>query len=54
MGFVRRVSVCVWEGEEEMDELFSAWFFVVSELGGDGGHVWGIQMNPFLSLPLSN
>ena len=43
MGFVWLVSVCVWEGEEEMDELFFAWFLVVSELGGDGGHVWGFR-----------
>jgi len=53
MGFVWRVSVCVWEGEEEVDELLPAWFLVVSELGGDGGHVSRIQVNPF-PLSLSN
>ena len=54
MGFVWGVSVCVREGEEEMSELFFARFLVVSELGGDGGHVPRIQTIPFLSLPLSN
>jgi len=39
MGLVRGGSVCVGESEEEMGELFFAWFLVVSELRGDGGHV---------------
>ena len=38
MAFVRGFSVCAREGEEEMSELLFAWFLVVSELGGDGGH----------------
>jgi hypothetical protein len=43
MGFVRRLSVCAREGEEEVGELFFAGFLVVSELGGDGGHVSRIR-----------
>ena len=51
MGFVRGFSVCVGESEEEMSELFFAWFLVVSELRGDGGHVSSrIQVTPVLSL----
>jgi len=39
MGFFRGLSVCAGEGEEETSELVFARFLVVSELGGDGGHI---------------
>lgn len=39
MGCVRRGSVCTWESEEEMGELFLIRFLVVSELRGNGGHI---------------
>lgn len=50
IGFVRRLSVCVGEGEEEMGELLFAWFLVVSELGGEGGHV-SVEDTDSLALP---
>ena len=56
MRFVRGFSICVGEGEEEMGELLFAWFLVVSELRGDGGHVSSrIQMTPaFFARSLSS